>query len=165
MYAVRLGEIFPDASLDALRGMEGARVKATYKQLAKEHGLTWRGRRYDRNDPNKTDPINEAINHASAAMNSAAQIATAAAGCIPQLGFIHEDSGMSFPLDIADMNRHDVTVPAAFRALKRKRPDQKLEMVVRKEVASTLRSEKVVAKMIDRIKDLIDDVGDDDGDV
>lgn len=38
MYAVRLGEIFPDASLDALRGMEGARVKATYKQLAQEHG-------------------------------------------------------------------------------------------------------------------------------
>ena len=123
--------------------------------------MTWRGRRYDRNDPSKTDPINEAINHAAAAMNSAAQIATAASGCIPQLGFIHEDSGMSFPLDISDMNRHDVTVPAAFRALKRKRPDQKLEMVVRQEVAAVLRRDKVVAKMIDRIKDLIDDVGDD----
>ncbi len=162
MYAIRLGELFPHASLDALRGMEGARVKSTYKLLAREHGIRWSGRRYDRSDPTKTDPVNEAINHASAAMNAAAMVATAVAGCIPQLGFIHEDSGISFPLDIADMNRHDVTVPAAFRAVKKTQRGQTLEAAVRREIGMTIRREKVVAKMIDRIKELIDDAGDDD---
>lgn len=162
MYAVRLGEIFPDANLDVLRGLEGARVKATYKLLAKEHGITWRGRRYDRRDPTKSDPANEAINHVATAMNAAAMVAVAITGTIPQLGFIHEDSGQSFALDIADLFRHDVTVPVAFRSVKKRRPDEKLERVARIEIGQELRKKKLVAKMIDHIKRFIDDAGDDD---
>lgn len=165
MFAVRLGEIFPDADLDTLRGMEGARMRSTYKLLAQQHGVRWRGRKYDRNDPSKTDPLNEAINHAAAAVNAAACVATAIAGCIPQLGFIHEDSHMSFPLDISDMNRHDITIPCAFEAAKMPRKGTTLERLVRQRVARKLRDDKVIAKMIDRIKDLVDDQGDDDADV
>jgi CRISPR-associated protein Cas1 len=35
---------------------------------------------------------------------------------IPQLGFVHEDSGKSFVLDVADPVRDTVTIPCAFKA-------------------------------------------------
>ena len=46
----------------------------------------------------------------------AAAIAVASTATIPQLGFVHEDSGQSFVLDIADLVRHDVMLPIAFGA-------------------------------------------------
>jgi len=42
-------------------------------------------------------------------------------GAIPQLGFVHEDSGQSFVLDIADLYRHDVLLDIAFGAVKEAR--------------------------------------------
>jgi CRISPR-associated protein Cas1 len=36
---------------------------------------------------------------------------------IPQLGFNHEDSGQRFVLDLADLHRDKLTIPAAFRAV------------------------------------------------
>ena len=51
MYALRLGEILPHRNLNTLRGIEGARMKRTYRNLAQRYGVPWRGRRYDRNNP------------------------------------------------------------------------------------------------------------------
>ena len=51
MYALRLGEVLPHRSLNALRGVEGARTKQTYRILADQYGILWRGRRYDRSQP------------------------------------------------------------------------------------------------------------------
>ena len=113
MYALRLGEVLPHQSLSALRGIEGARAKRTYQILAQRYGITWRGRRYDRSNPLAADIPNQAINHASVAVTSAAVIAVTAIGAIPQLGFIHEHSGDAFALDIADLFRD--TVPSARR--------------------------------------------------
>src|SRR5208337_205145 len=93
-----------------LRGMEGARLKRLYELTAQRFGVPWQGRRYDRNNPNAADIPNQAINHAASAV--------AATATIPQLGFIHEDSGQSFVLDVADLVRHDITLPIAFGAAK-----------------------------------------------
>lgn len=161
MYALRLGELFPDADLNTLRGMEGARVRATYKALAKLHGIQWRGRKYDRQNPDDSDPPNQAINHVAVALRAAAQVAVAVSGAIPQLGFIHEDSGMSFPLDIADLFRDDVVVPTAFQAVRQRKRHEKLETVARHLTAKVLREKKLVAKMSDHIKDLLDASDDD----
>lgn len=160
MYAWRLGEILPDADLTVLRGIEGSRMKEVYKRLAQQFGMTWGGRRYDRADPENTNAANQAINHASVAMYALAQVAVAVTGTIPQLGFIHEDSGISFALDIADLLRDRVTLPIAFEAVtKPRRPDDTLERVVRKHAVEVFRREKVVSVMIDKIKELF---GDDD---
>lgn len=161
MYAWRMGEVFPDAELDVLRGMEGARAKETYKVLSQKFGVRWYGRRFDRNAPERDDPPNQAINHASVAVVSAAQVAVAITGTIPQLGFIHEDSGIAFALDVADLFRDIVTVPCAFAAVKESyaKRDQPLERLVRKMTGRAIRRERVVEKMIDRIKQLFD-VGD-----
>ena len=116
MYAWRLGEILPHTDIATLRGIEGSRVKAMYKLQADRFGIKWNGRRYDRADPTAADLPNQALNHAASAIEAAAAIAVAATATIPQLGFIHEDSGQSFVLDIADLFRDDVTVPVAFGA-------------------------------------------------
>ena len=156
MYAWRLGEVLPSTDLNVLRGIEGARVKMLYRGLARQFGVNWAGRRYDRDDPEATDRVNQALNHSSAAVRAAAMIAVAATSTIPQLGFIHEDSGHAFCLDIADLYRERVCVPAAFRAVKQFESNraEPLERHARRCAGRALREEEVIPSMIDRIKAL-----------
>lgn len=162
MYAWRLGEILPADDIAVLRGIEGARVKAMYKMTAKQFGVAWSGRRYDRERPWAADEPNLALNHAAVAVRAMAEVATAAVGAVPQLGFIHEDSGIAFCLDIADLYRESLTVPAAFEAVARigRGGRRTLEHEVRRLVAEKARSRKLIPTMIDRIKELL---GADDG--
>ena len=160
MYALRMGEVLPHKSLDALRGIEGARMKRTYQTLAQRYGVAWRGRRYDRTNPLAADVPNQAINHASVAVTSAAVIAVTAVGAIPQLGFIHEHSGEAFALDIADLFRDTILIPAAFRSAKAVMEDPTLdiERVTRRTTGETLRTQRVIPRMIDHIKTIFEDV-------
>ncbi len=158
MYAWRLGEVLPVKDLDALRGIEGARVKQAYRELSEAFGIAWRGRRYDRNRPSADDLANQAINHASSALRAAAAVAVAVSGAIPQLGFIHEDPGVAFELDIADLFRDDVMLPVAFGAARelQQHPDLEVERTVRRLAGAAFRRYQLVTKMIDRIKELFD---------
>lgn len=158
MYAIRLGEVFPDSQIEVLRGMEGVRMKETYRRLATQFGINWSGRRYDRQNPESADIPNQAINHAATAVEAAAMVATAAVGAIPQLGFIHEDSGLSFCLDIADLFRDSITLPVAFGAARdfTTRPGNTIERLVRKLAGRTFRKEQVISTMIDKIKALLE---------
>ena len=159
MYAWRLGEILPHRSLDVMRGIEGARMKETYRLLARQIGVEWHGRRYDRANPNAADLPNQALNHASSAVEGAAAIAVAATATIPQLGFVHEDPGQSFVLDIADLYRDTVTIPCAFRAAKRtaERPADNIERVTRRLTGRELASSQTIPAMIGRIKSLFEE--------
>ena len=156
MYAWRLGKVLPHRSLDVLRGFEGARMKESYRLLARQIGVDWHGRRYDRARPHAADLPNQALNHASSAVEGAAGVAVAATGTITQLGFIHEDPGQSFVLDIADLYRDTMTIPYAFRAAKRvaERPGENIERVTRRLTGQALAREQVIPAMIERIKTL-----------
>lgn len=158
MYGWRMGEIFPSTEIEVLRGMEGVRVKETYRRLAEKFGIDWKGRRYDRANPTAADLPNQAINHAATAVEAAASIAVTIVGAIPQLGFIHEDSGNSFTLDIADLFRDSVTVPIAFAAAREvlQRREDNIERVVRRIAGRVFREQKLIPEMIDRIKEILD---------
>ena len=160
MYALRLGEMLPHADLNTLRGIEGARVRRSYQTIAQKYGIEWKRRSYDRNDPQWADVPNQAINHASVAVTSAAVIAVTALGAIPQLGFIHEHSGEAFALDVADLFRETILLPAAFKAARAVIDDPTLdiERYTRRTTGEILRTERVISKMIDRIKALFEDV-------
>ena len=162
MFAWRLGEVLPHSSLNVLRGTEGARMRQNYRLLARQIGVEWRGRRYDRARPQAADLPNQALNHASSAVEAAAAIAVAATATIPQLGFIHEDPGQSFVLDIADLYRDTVMIPCAFRAAKRvsQQPGENIERVTRRLTGETLVREQIIPAMIDRIKSLFDEPSD-----
>lgn len=158
MYAWRLGEVLPHRDISVLRGIEGARMKESYRLIAQRFGVSWSGRRYDRSKPEAADIPNQAINHAATAVEAAAAIAVAATATIPQLGFIHEDSAHSFTLDIADLYRTSTALPIAFEAARqhRDRPGQEIERLVRRMAGERFRREKLIPSMIDRIKDLFE---------
>jgi CRISPR-associated protein Cas1 len=156
MYAMRFGEIVRTRDIEVLRGQEGARIKRSYQLAAERHGVPWHGRRYDRDNPDAGDLPNQAINHAATAMSAAAAVAVAAVGAIPQLGFVHEDSGQSFVLDIADLYRHDVMLDIAFGAAKEAvKATAPIERLTRQRAAKLLRQRTVIPLMIDRIKTLL----------
>lgn len=157
MYALRLGEILPHRDLDTLRGIEGARVKAIYRLMADKYGIPWDGRHYDRNNPETTDIPNQAINHAATAVQGAAAIAVQSLAAIPQLGFIHEDSGQAFVLDIADLFRDTITLQIAFSVAKKAiNGDQTtIDRLVRREASTVFRKQDVIASMIDKIKQVL----------
>lgn len=154
LYAWRFGRIFPHKDIATLRGIEGARMKEAYRIAAERFGVVWRGRRYDRDNPNAADLPNQALNHAATFVEAAADIAVAAVGALPPLGFIHEESSNAFTLDIADLFRVDLTIPLAFAAVKQCAQVASLEREVRKCAATAFRREKLIPKMIDKIKEL-----------
>lgn len=116
MYAMR----FPDddvatASMQQLRGKEGARVRRLYRVHAKEHGLTWKGRQYDVSDFAASDDVNAALSAATSCLYGIVHAATVALGCSPGLGFIHSGHDRSFVFDVADLYKMELAVPVAFR--------------------------------------------------
>jgi CRISPR-associated protein Cas1 len=158
LYAWRFGRVLPHRDIETLRGIEGARMRESYRLVAQRFSIDWEGRRYDRSNPNAADVPNQAINHAATFVEAAADLAVASVGALPPLGFIHEDSSNAFTLDIADLWRVDMTLPLAFGAA-RTYLDSKtdnLEREVRRRAAKLFRQEKLIPRMIDRIKELFD---------
>ncbi len=161
MYAFRFQSAFPHEDISVLRGMEGSRMRETYKILADRYGIDWSGRRYDRQNPTAADLPNQAINHAATFVEAAADIAVAAVGALPPLGFIHEDSSNAFTLDIADLFRTEITIPLAFSVAAKNIPEGVLERHIRYEAARWFKKHKVIPRMIEKIKELlyVDDSG------
>lgn len=165
LYAWRLGRVLPHRDIETLRGIEGAHIKKSYQIVAQRFGIDWRGRRYDRDNPNAADLPNQAINHAATFVEAAAEIAVAAVGALPPLGFIHEQSSNAFTLDIADLWRVDFTLPLAFGAVQvyQQGKENNLEREVRRRAVRLFRQEKLIPRMIDRVKEIfgVDDRGGD----
>jgi CRISPR-associated protein Cas1 len=155
----------PHRDIETLRGIEGAHIKKSYQIVAQRFGIDWRGRRYDRDNPNAADLPNQAINHAATFVEAAAEIAVAAVGALPPLGFIHEQSSNAFTLDIADLWRVDFTLPLAFGAVQvyQQGKENNLEREVRRRAVRLFRQEKLIPRMIDRVKEIfgVDDRGGD----
>ncbi|MES2228860.1 MAG: type I-E CRISPR-associated endonuclease Cas1e [Pseudomonadota bacterium] len=157
MYAMRMGRILPHRDIAVLRGIEGARVKESYKLVAESFGLVWKRRKYDRTRPEAADVANQALNHAAAAVQSAASVAVTALSALPQLGFIHEDSSQSFVFDIADLFREEVTLRIAFSVAKRIEggDDRSVDRLVRQTASAEFRRKAVIPSMMDKVKALL----------
>lgn len=116
MYELRFNEEPPSRrSVDQLRGMEGARVRRIYKQLAQQYGVKWSGRRYDPKQWNKSDTANQCLSAATACLYGITEAAVLAAGYAPAIGFLHTGKPQSFVYDIADIIKFETVVPAAFK--------------------------------------------------
>lgn len=155
MYGYRFQSAFPNDDISVLRGMEGARLKETYKMLAHQYGVEWKGRRYDRQNPSAADLPNQAINHAATFVEAAADIAVAAVGALPPLGFIHEESSNAFTLDIADLFRVETTLHLAFSVAAQQIPEGMLERHIRYEATRWFKKQKLIPRMIEKIKELL----------
>ena len=115
MFAMRFGEEAPERrSVDQLRGIEGARVKALYKMIADKYGVAWRGRRYNPHVFDQSDLPNACLSAATACLYGLTEAAILAAGYAPAIGFLHTGKPRSFVYDVADILKFDTVVPAAF---------------------------------------------------
>ena len=117
MYTLRLGLNFDTAlTLEQLRGKEGVRVREIYASAAKDYGVEWKGRSYDRQDWKGGDEVNRALSTANSCLYGICHAAIVSAGYSPALGFIHSGKQLSFVFDIADLYKAEITVPVAFQA-------------------------------------------------
>ncbi len=117
MYELRFNEKPPtNRSLEQLRSMEGARVKAMYQLLAQKYKIKWRNRSYDPSQWDSSDPINKSLSASTACLYGITEAAVLAAGYSPSVGFIHSGKPLSFVYDIADLFKFETVVPLAFRA-------------------------------------------------
>lgn len=115
MYDMRFGEPAPQRrSVDQLRGIEGARVKRLYEVMARQHGVRWKGRRYDPRNWGAADLPNRCLSQATACLYGLAEAAVLAAGYAPAIGFLHSGKPQSFVFDVADVYKFDTVIPIAF---------------------------------------------------
>lgn len=118
MYRHRFAEeLPPDLTLPQVRGLEGVRVREAYARASREFGVPWHGRRYDRSEWGRSDPVNRALSAANALLNGLCHAAIVSGGYSPALGFIHTGKQLSFVYDIADLYKVEVTIPLAFQAV------------------------------------------------
>ncbi|WP_109472926.1 type I-E CRISPR-associated endonuclease Cas1e [Ornithinimicrobium cavernae] len=114
------GRRFPDedvtgATMQQLRGREGARVKRAYRSAADAVGLDWSKRTYDSADFSSGDPVNQALSAATACLYGVVHAVVVALGCSPALGVVHTGHERSFVFDVADLYKTDSAIPVAFR--------------------------------------------------
>lgn len=154
MYEMRFGEPFPERrSVEQLRGIEGARVREMYKQLARQCGVRWEARNYDRQDWDAADVPNRCLSAATSCLYGITEAAVLAAGYAPAVGFIHSGKPLSFVYDIADLFKFETVVPLAFRIAARNPPQP--DRAVRLACRDSFRTSKLLQRIIPAIEEVL----------
>ncbi len=154
MYAMRFGEESPARrSVEQLRGIEGARVRETYKLIAKKYGVEWKARNYDTQDWDKGDMPNRCLSAATACLYGVTEAAVLAAGYAPAVGFIHTGKPLSFVYDVADIYKFETVVPVAFRIAAKNphSPEQQVRIACR----DVFRETKLLDRIIPSIEEML----------
>jgi len=154
MYRFRFGDPVPQRrSIEQLRGMEGARVRARYRDLSDEYGVEWSGRDYDRSDWSSQDLINRAVSAANSCLYGLCHAAILIAGYSPAIGFIHTGYPLAFVHDVADLYKMDLATPVAFQIVAEGR-DHPIR-AVRHELRDRFRQDQVLEHIIPEIEKVL----------
>lgn len=154
MYRRRFNEEPPTRrSIEQLRGIEGARVRAHYQLLAKQYGVNWKARNYDHKDWESADIPNRCLSAATACLYGVTEAAILAAGYAPAIGFIHSGKPLSFVYDIADIYKFDTVVPVAFSVAAE--GSVNVEREVRIRCRDAFRKTKLLEKIIPDIEEIL----------
>ncbi|MFI1180828.1 type I-E CRISPR-associated endonuclease Cas1e [Streptomyces sp. NPDC020799] len=117
MYRLRFPDEDPEGrTRQELLSMEGLRVKECYRRESARTGVPWKRREYHRDDFSAGNAPNQGVTAAAQCMYGIAHAVVAALGCSPGLGFVHSGHERSFVLDVADLYKTEVAIPAAFDA-------------------------------------------------
>lgn len=155
MYAMRFpGEDVSGLTMAQLRGREGARMKKVYETESKRTGVYWNRRSYDPNDFESSDPINQALTAASAALYGVAHAVITALGFVPALGVVHTGTDRAFVYDIADLYKAEISIPAAFDTVAAAKGKPTVE--VRRHIRDYVVSHRLMPRMVKDLKSLFD---------
>jgi len=159
MFEIRFDEEAPARrSVEQLRGIEGARVRALYKGLAARHGVTWRRRNYDPGNFDVSDVPNRCVSAATSCLYGLCEAAVLAAGYAPAVGFLHTGKPLSFVYDIADLFKFETVVPEAFRIAgqqARGKLDKPVDMAVRHACRDAFRRSRLLGRLIPKIEEVL----------
>lgn len=159
MYRRRFDESAPQKrSIEQLRGIEGARVRASYELLAQTYGVKWMSRRYNPKDWVSSDVPNRCLSAATACLHGLAEAAILAAGYAPAIGFLHTGKPRSFVYDIADLWKTQTVVPTAFQIAAKAQNDElemQLERAVRRACRDSFRETGLLTKIIPGIEEVL----------
>lgn len=154
MYGLR----FPDedvstATMQQLRGREGARVKKIYRDESTRTGVRWSGREYKHGEPFAAgDDVNRLLSAGHSCLYGICHAAIVGIGASPALGFVHTGGAISFVLDIADLYKAEYTIPLAFDLAARGHTDERsMRTAFRDRVADGA----LMARIVRDIKDLL----------
>lgn len=127
MYALRFpGEDVSTATMQQLRGREGARIKRLYREHARRTGVHWNGRQYVPGDAFAAgDDVNRLLSAGHSCLYGICHAAIVGLGASPALGFVHTGGATSFVLDIADLYKAEYTIPLAFELASRGHTDER----------------------------------------
>ena len=154
MYAFRFHESnLEKYSIEQLRGMEGARVRAIYKQLSKVYNIEWTGRSYDNKNSENANCSNRCFSSATACLYGICEAAILAAGYSPAIGFVHYGKARSFVFDIADLFKFETVLPVAFKVASNKPKDPEGE--VRRACRDSFRETRLLKKIIPTIEEIL----------
>lgn len=154
MYRYRFHERIPSRrSIEQLRGIEGARVKQIYKDLARQYGIAWNNRDYDPKNWNHSDTINRALSSATSSLYGICEAGILAAGYSPAIGFIHSGKPRSFVFDIADLFKFELVIPMAFKEASR--GSSRIESRVRLVCRDSFRRGGLLRKIIPTIEQIL----------
>lgn len=158
MYEMR----FPDdavdrATMQQLRGREGARVRRIYREHSMRTGVEWRRRDYDPERFEDGDGINQALSAAHTSLYGVVHSVVVALGCSPGLGFVHTGHHRAFVYDIADLYKAEVTIPIAFEVAASGSPD--IPADTRRAVRDAMKSGHTIERCVRDIRSLLMDTG------
>lgn len=167
MYQMRFpNEDVSGLTLQQLRGREGSRVRATYREYSKKWNIPWTGREYDPEDFSSGTPVNQALSAGNVCLYGLAHSVICALGCSAGLGFVHVGHECSFAYDIADLYKAETTIPIAFEMAAKVQNEfadkipQDFSGMIRRRLRDEIVKRRLLERMIHDIKYLLSDSDD-----
>lgn len=139
--------------LRELRLKEASRVKALYKVQSELYGISFR-RDYDVNNFEGSDSVNQALSASNVCLYGLCHAVIVALGMSPSLGFVHHGHVLSFVYDVADLYKHEITIPLSFRLGSQNVPD--IGNVIRRECRDIFYNTKLIKRIVSDLRKLFD---------
>jgi len=115
MFKIRFPDIdTKDLSVESMRGLEGNRVRNSYKELSEKYKIPWVCRNTNGVFGIDVDDLNLSLNILNYHLYSLCLSVILTMGYLPSVGFFHADGKVPFVYDIADLYKLELTFDIAF---------------------------------------------------
>lgn len=156
MYNIRYpDEDITELSMRQLLGREGTRVGKRYRELSELYHIPWNGRKYNSEDFESNDPLQNALSCANSCLYGVCYSVIYAMGLSPGLGIVHNGLSKSFVLDIADIYKEEISFPVAFSEISKGNCD--MERRVRKSMREIFKDRRFLKCIVADIMLILDD--------
>lgn len=156
MYQMRFPkEDVSNLTMQQLRGREGARIRKVYRQLSKEFGVEWDGRKYDPDNFESGSKVNQALSATNVALYGLVYSIVVALGLSAGLGFVHTGNDLSFVYDIADLYKAEISIPIAFEVASKATLEDDIGRIARLRIRDEIVDGKIIKQIVKDLQKLL----------